>query len=142
MLLFWFLYTLHRLVKHSVQFFLNLQFQSKWSHTSLMAYHHLYGINILFSSLTLNGLTCLSLNVYPLILVNIKNGLLTLSKYRIKYLKLIFVSTYFEMTISLTSTSQIFIRSFLHHKVLLSLHLSHQISTLVYYQKKKSLFFS
>ena len=50
----------------------------------------------------------MSYNIY-LILGNIKtNGLITLYKYPIKYLKLFFLSTNFEMTISLISTSQMF----------------------------------
>ena len=54
----------------------------------------------------------LPLNVLksPLILGNNKtNGLINSSKYPIKYLELYFISTNFEMTKLLTSTSQIFI---------------------------------
>ena len=59
-----------------------------------------------------NGLALKVLR-YPLILGNIKtNGLIISSKYPIKYLELFFVSTNFEMTISLTSISQIFIGLF------------------------------
>ena len=59
-----------------------------------------------------NGLTLKVLR-YPLILGNIKtNGVIISSKYPIKYLELFFVSTNFEMTISLTSISQIFIGLF------------------------------
>ena len=73
------------------------------------------------------NLKCLK---YPLILVNIKtNGVITLSKYLIKYLELVFVSTNFEMTIFSTLKSQIFI-GFLQHKFFLLLIL------LLYPQKK------
>ena len=59
-----------------------------------------------------NGLALKVLR-YPLILGNIKtNGLIISSKYPIKYLELFFFSTNFEMTISLTSISQIFIGLF------------------------------
>ena len=53
-------------------------------------------INLLFLSLS----PSLTFNVvtYPLILGNIRfNGLITVSKYPIKYLKLAFVSTNFEI---------------------------------------------
>ena len=53
--------------------------------------------------------------------------------YPVKYLQLFFVSINFEITILSTSTSQTVIW-FLHHKILLLLLLSYQISTL-YYQK-------
>ena len=53
---------------------------------------------------SLKGLT------YLLILGNIKaNGLITSSKYAIKYLEVFFVSINFEITVLLTPTSQIFI---------------------------------
>ena len=53
---------------------------------------------------SLKGLT------YLLILGNIKaNGLITPSKYAIKYLEVFFVSINFEITVLLTPTSQIFI---------------------------------
>ena len=65
-------------------------------------------INLLFLSL-LSSLTLIVLT-YPLILDNIQtDGLITLSKYPIKYLELIFVLTNFEITILSTLTSQIFI---------------------------------
>ena len=58
-------------------------------------------------SLTLNVLT------YALILGIIKtNGLISLSKYPIKYLELVSVSINFEITILPTLTSQIFIGFF------------------------------
>ena len=61
-------------------------------------------IKLLFLSLTLNFLT------YPLILDNTKtDGLTTLSKYAIKYLKLVFVSMNFEITILSILTSEIVI---------------------------------
>ena len=61
----------------------------------------------LFSSLALNIVT------YPLAFGNIKtNGLITLSKYPIEYLELVFVSTNFEMIILSTLASQIFIGFF------------------------------
>ena len=65
----------------------------------------------LFLSLPLNVLT------YPFILGNTRtNGLVTSSKYPIKYLELFFVST-----------------NFLHHKFLILLLLPYQISTVLYY---------
>ena len=61
----------------------------------------------LFPSLTLNVLT------YSLIFSIIKtNGLIALSKYPIKYLKLVFVSINFEVTMLLTLTPQICIGYF------------------------------
>ena len=55
-------------------------------------------------SLTLNVLT------YPLILGKTKtNGLITLSRYPIKYLELVFVSINFGITMLLILTSQLFI---------------------------------
>ena len=57
----------------------------------------------LFPSLTLNVLT------YLVILgISKTNGLLTLSKYAIKYLELVFVLINFEIAILSTLTSQIF----------------------------------
>ena len=51
-----------------------------------------------------------NLLTYPFILSNIKiNGLITLSKYQIKYLQLVFVPINFELTILSILTSQIFI---------------------------------
>ena len=65
-------------------------------------------INLLFLSLS-PSLT-VKFSTYPLIVGNINtNGLITLSKYPTKYLESFFVLTNFEMTILLTSTSQIFI---------------------------------
>ena len=90
-------------------------------------------INLLFlclsASVTLNVLT------YPLILGIIKtNGLLTLYKYPIKYLELLFVVTNFEITISLTLTSQIFIGFFPTKNFSFAIFVS-QSSTLLYYEK-------
>ena len=68
-------------------------------------------MNLLFLSLSLS----LTLNVftYSLILGIIKtNGLIALPKYLIKYLKLVFDSINFEITILSTLTSQIFIGFF------------------------------
>ena len=59
------------------------------------------------------------------------NGLIASSKYSIKYLELVFVLPHFEIAISSTLTSQIFIDSFCRIKLL-----SLQILTLFYYQKK------
>ena len=64
-------------------------------------------ISLLFLSLspssTLNAL------INPLILGNMKiNGLITLSKYPIKYLELVFVSTNFEITTLSTLSSGIY----------------------------------
>ena len=57
-------------------------------------------INLLFPSLTLNVLA------YPLILGIFKtNGLMVLSRYPIKYLKLIFALTNFEITMLLKLTN-------------------------------------
>ena len=79
----------------------------------------------LFTSLALNDLT------YPLILGNIKtNDLITLSKYSIKHLELVFVLTNFEITILSTLTSEKCIG--LNHKIFLLLLLFCQISTLGY----------
>ena len=65
-------------------------------------------INLLFLFLS-PSLTSYVLT-YPLILGNIKtNGLITLSKYPIKYLQLVFVLINFEITILSTLTSQTFI---------------------------------
>ena len=67
-------------------------------------------INLLFFSL--------KVLTYPLILGNVKtNGLITSSKYPIKYLELAFVSVNFEATVlsALTSESFLFL-FFLHHK--------------------------
>ena len=68
-------------------------------------------INLLFlclsSSLTLKDLT------YPLILDNIEsNGLITSSKYPVRYLGLVFCSNNFEATVLSTLTSQVFIDFF------------------------------
>ena len=63
-------------------------------------------INLLFPSLTLNVLA------YPLVGIIKTNGLIVLSKHPIKYLELLFVLTYFEITISVTLTSQILIGLF------------------------------
>ena len=60
---------------------------------------------------------------------------INLSKYSIKYLGLLFVSTSFEMTILLISKSQIVI----HYKILILVLLFHQISTFLYYQENVSL---
>ena len=93
-------------------------------------------INLLLLSFTLNVLT------YPLILGNSKtNGLTTLSKYTIKYLEFVFVSTNFEITILSNLTSQIII-VFLHYNTFLLLLLSRQISALYTTKGNLSLFFS
>ena len=63
-------------------------------------------INLLFPSLTLNVLA------NPLVGIIKTNGLIVLSKHPIKYLELLFVLTYFEITISVTLTSQILIGLF------------------------------
>ena len=60
----------------------------------------------MFPSLTLNVLA------YPLVGIIKTNGLIVLSKHPIKYLELLFVLTYFEITISVTLTSQILIGLF------------------------------
>ena len=60
---------------------------------------------------------------------------MTLSKYAMKYLELVFGLINFETTIlTLTLASQIFV-VFLYHKILLLLLLFRQIWTLLYYQK-------
>ena len=83
-------------------------------------------IKILFLSST-PSLT-LNVSTYQLILDNINtNGLITLFKYPIKYLELVFVSTNVEMTKLLTSTSQVFKGFF---AIILLLLLSRQISAL------------
>ena len=96
----------------------------------LIASNHLFEINLLFLSLS-PPLTLKTL-AYPLILGIIKtHGLLALSEYPIKYLELVLVLTNFEISILSTLTSQIFIY-FLQHKTFLLLHLSLQISILLY----------
>ena len=90
--------------------------------------------SFLSSSLTLNVVT------YPLILGNIKtNCLITISKYPIKQLELVFVSTNFEIT-NLSNfiniTSQISLGFFEPYIFSFCFLLSCQISTLLYYQKK------
>ena len=121
MLLCWFLYIYrHRLVEHLTQCFLNLESSSKWHSIFLIASHHIYGKTLLslFSSLTLNVLT------YPLILGIIKaNGLITLSKYHVKYLQLVFALINFEITI-LSKLNSLFFIAFLQHKTFLLLLLS------------------
>ena len=61
------------------------------------------------------------------------NGLISLSKYPIKYLELVLVLTDFEITILRTLSFRMFI-GFLQHNFFF-LFLSLQISTLLYYQK-------
>ena len=83
--------------------------------SSILVQMVIYFSNNLSSSLS----PSLRLNVltYLLIFDDIKtNGFITLSKYLMKYLQLSFVSTNFQMTILLTSTSQTFVVFFLHHK--------------------------
>ena len=76
-----------------------------------------------------------TLLTYSLILGNIKtNDLITLSKYSMKYLELVFLSTNFERTILSTLPSQIFF-VFSHYKILILILLPHQILTLLYCQK-------
>ena len=70
----------------------------KWIFTFLIDFHRVYPMTLL---------------KYLLILGNIKtNGVITSSKYRIKYLELFNVSINFYITILSTSTSQIFIGFF------------------------------
>ena len=84
-------------------------------------------------SLTGNFLT------YSIILGNIKtSGITTLYKHPIKCLELVFVSANLEITIVYASISQTFI---VFYNMKFFLLLSHQISTLLLYQKKLSLFF-
>ena len=91
MLLFWFSYIYqHKLVMHSIQY-------STWQ-----------GINLLF--LSLYPFLMLNVLTYTLILGNIKtNGLITSSKYPIKYLELFLVSVKLKITILSTLTTQIYI---------------------------------
>ena len=92
------------MVKHSVQHFLCLQSYSKcfFIFSDILSSSIWKDINLLF--LILNVLT------YSISLGNIKNnGLITLSKYSIKYLELVFALTNFEITILSTLTSQILI---------------------------------
>ena len=110
----------HRLLKHLTQYFLSFQSYSKWFYIFLTASHHYLLFLSLSPSLTLNALT------YPYILDNVEtDGLITLSKYPIKYFELVFVSSNFGRTILSTLTSQIFI-AFLHHKYFLLILLSRQ----------------
>ena len=110
MLIFCLLYIYHhRLVEHLIQYVLSLQSYSKWFYVFSNSFSSSIqkDINLLFLSLfsssAWNALT------YLLPLGNIKtNGLITLSNYPIKYLELVFVSTYFEMTILSTLTSGFF----------------------------------
>ena len=72
-------------------------------------------INLLF--LSLSPFLTINLLTNTLILGNTKtNGLITLSKYLMKYLELVFVSSNLEITILSTLTSQMFIGIFFHHK--------------------------
>ena len=98
-----------------------------------MAYRHLYGKTLICCSylyLHLISPTSGQVSTYPLILGNIKtNGLITSSKYPIKYLESVFVLINFETNMLSTLTSRIFIFSvlfillfiyliiFLHHKI-------------------------
>ena len=82
-------------------------------YTSIQKY-----ISLLFLFLS----TSLTLSVLISLLIwgNVDtNNFITLYKYPIKYLELLFVSTNFEVAILLKSPSQVFI-VFLHHKILLS----------------------
>ena len=98
-------------------------------------------VKLLFVSLSLS----LTLNVltYPLILGNIKtNGLITLSKYQMKYLELFFVSANFEMTVLLKSTSQIFIYFFAPYNFAFSTFVLPVLNIITLSKKyKKSMFF-
>ena len=89
-------------------------------------------INLLFlSSLTLNILT------YLLILGNARaNGLITLSKYPIKYLELVFISSNFGITILPPLTSQIFMEFFLGHNFFFFCYFCHAESRHYYTIKK------
>ena len=82
-----------------------------------MPYRHLYGKTLICCSylyLHLISPTSGQVSTYPLILGNIKtNGLITSSKYPIKYLESVFVLINFETNMLSTLTSRIFIFSFL-----------------------------
>ena len=95
---------------------------------------HQFLVFTLSPSLTGNFLT------YPIILGNIEtSGITTLYKHPIKCLELVFVSTNLEITMLYASISQTFI---VFYNIKFCLLLSHQISTLLLYQKKLSLFFN
>ena len=123
MFLFWFLYIYHhRLVNHSDQYFFesSILVQMVFYFSNSFSLSTLKNINLifLFSSpfLTLNVLT------YPLILSNIKtNGLITLSKYQIKYLELVLFSTNFVIIMVSTLTSQIFFTIMQKSKLILKI---------------------
>ena len=82
-----------------------------------MPYRHLYGKTLICCSylyLHLIWPTSWKVSTYPLILCNIKtNGLITSSKYPIKYLESVFVLINFETNMLSTLTSRIFIFLFL-----------------------------
>ena len=122
----------HRLVKYSIKYFASLQYSFLYFSNRLSSSIQ-KDINLLrwflSPSLTLNVLA------YPIILGNIKpNGLITSYKYPTKCLKLLFISVEFESTILLIYQYSKVALAFLHHKVLLFLLSSHQISILLYYQ--------
>ena len=133
---FWFLYICyHRLVKHLIKYFLNLQSQPKqlYIFRNSFASSIKKDIDLLF--LFLSPSSTLNVLIYPLILGIIKsNGVIALSKYQIQNLELVFVLTNFEITMFTILTSQ-FLQVFLQHKTFLLLFLSLQISALLYYEK-------
>ena len=70
-------------------------------------------INLLFLFLSLSPPLSLKVQTYPTILGNIKtNGIITSSKYPIRYFELFFVSIDFEIIVLSTSTSQVLTGSY------------------------------
>ena len=108
-----------------------------------MPYRHLYGKTLICCSylyLHLISPTSGQVSTYPLILGNIKtNGLITSSKYPIKYLESVFVLINFETNMLSTLTSRIFIFSvlfilfyfihFIYLFIYLIIFLHHKISS-------------
>ena len=98
-------------------------------------------ISLLFLFLSLPPSLSLKFLTYPIILGNIKtNGVITYN-YPIKYLKLLFVFTILmQLQVILRKLHNQhqhhkFILASLHHKIVLLLLLSYQISTLLHYRK-------
>ena len=113
-----------------------------------MPYRHLYGKTLICCSylyLHLISPTSGQVSTYPLILGNIKtNGLITSSKYPIKYLESVFVLINFETNMLSTLTSRIFIFSVLF--ILLFIYLffctiKFLLLLLLFYQSSRSLYF-
>ena len=82
--------------------------------------------------LSLFSPSALNIVTYPLALGNIKtNCLITLSKYPIEYLELVFVSTNFEMIILSTLASEIFIGFFAPSNTYFALSVSPNVNIII-----------